>query len=251
MGCPDWVMKRPIAHRGLHERSKGIIENSKQAALAAITRDLAIECDVQISRDGEAMVFHDETLERLTAATGRVDAMLAQDLSALVLKGSEDRILRFTDFLAVINKKVGVICEIKSQFDHDRRLVDRALMIAEGYDGPLAFKSFDPYVVACLKEQAPTRPRGIVSQSHYRPAEWPGLIVQDLFALENLSHWPQTEPHFLSWHVDDLRNAAPSLPRLLAGVPVMAWTVRTQDHLDHARLYADQMVFEGLATNLF
>jgi hypothetical protein len=65
--------------------------------------------------------------------------------------------------------------------------------------------------------------------------------------MANLLHWPDTRPDFLSWRVGDLPAAAPFLARQLAGVPVMAWTVRDQATADRARREADQIVFEGFA----
>ncbi len=79
---PDWIVATPIAHRGLHNAAQGVIENSTSAAQAAIARGFAIECDVQLTADGEAVVFHDFTLDRLTEAVGRVDAMTAAQLAA-------------------------------------------------------------------------------------------------------------------------------------------------------------------------
>lgn len=244
MNRPSWLMARPVAHRGLHDKANGLIENSASAARAAIAKDCAIECDIQLSQDGEAMVFHDFTLERLTAATGRVDAMSAKQLGTLTLTGSQDPIPTLADFLALIAGRVPLVCEIKSRFDGDLWLTRRALDIARHYDGPLVFKSFDPFLVASLKQLAPAIPRGIVSQSHYEEAGWEMLSPEQIFAMENLGHWDETQPDFISWKVRDLRHGAPFIARKLGGVPVMTWTVRTQAEIEEAKLFADQLVFE-------
>jgi len=52
----SWLVARPIAHRGLHDEARGVVENSLASARAAISKNYAIECDVQLSRDGEAVV---------------------------------------------------------------------------------------------------------------------------------------------------------------------------------------------------
>jgi hypothetical protein len=93
----------------------------------------------------------------------------------------------------------------------------------------VAVKSFDPAVVAALRQFAPQVPRGIVAQSHYDDAEWERLSSEARHAMADLLHFPQTQPDFLSWHVGDLPAAAPFLCRHLARIPVMAWTVRTGD----------------------
>ncbi|MGL4440567.1 MAG: glycerophosphodiester phosphodiesterase family protein, partial [Bosea sp. (in: a-proteobacteria)] len=90
---PAWMTARPIAHRGLHVAAAGIVENSPSAALAAIGGDFGIECDVQLSADNEAVVFHDFELDRLTTASGRVDALSAAALGQLTMRGTNDRII--------------------------------------------------------------------------------------------------------------------------------------------------------------
>jgi len=101
--APDWLIARPIAHRGLHNKSNGIIENSISAAQAAVLHGFAIECDVQLSSDGEVFVFHDDKLDRVTAQSGRVDQTTAQDLGAAILRGSKDTIPTLTRFLNELN----------------------------------------------------------------------------------------------------------------------------------------------------
>ena len=245
MNRPAWLMARPVAHRGLHDKAQGLIENSPSAAQAAIARDCAIECDIQLSADGEAMVFHDFTLERLTHATGRVDQHDAKVLSTLILTGGHDVIPTLADFLTLIAERVPLVCEIKSRFDGDLRLTRRAGDVVRRYNGPVVFKSFEPLIVAALKTLAPEIPRGIVSQSHYQEPGWDMLTAEQIFAMENLNHWDETRPDFISWKVRDLRCGAPYLARKLGGVPLMTWTVRSEADIEQARHYADQLVFEN------
>ncbi len=119
---PAWLTARPIAHRGLHDTALGIVENTLSAATAAIGQNYAIECDVQISADGEAIVFHDFELGRLTFGEGRVDRHSARALAALDMRGAQDRIADFSSFLTHVGGRTPVICEIKSRFDGDLRL---------------------------------------------------------------------------------------------------------------------------------
>ena len=119
----SWLTARPIAHRGLHDRNRGIIENSRSAFAAAVAHDYAIECDLQLSADGEAMVFHDATLERLTNETGRVDQLTAAQLSGISLKGSSDCPQTLAELIAEVDDRVGLVIEMKSHWDgHDRRV---------------------------------------------------------------------------------------------------------------------------------
>ncbi len=243
--APDWLVKRPIAHRGLHERAAGRIENSPAAARAAIAGGFAIECDVQLTADGDAVVFHDFDLARLTGATGRVQERKADDLGALTLTGSDDRIPTLGAFLALIDGRAPLICEVKSRFDGDLRLADRVTEIAVGYKGPLAIKSFDPAVIAHLRGQSLGYPLGIVAEADYHDAEWGNLSTERKRDLAEMLHFADSQPDFLSYAVGDLPHAVPHLFRVAIGLPVMTWTVRTPEQRQRAASWADQMVFEG------
>jgi glycerophosphoryl diester phosphodiesterase len=243
--APGWLVERPIAHRGLHDRANGRIENSLSAAAAAMAQGFAIECDVQITSDGEAVVFHDFTLDRLTAGQGRVDAAPARRVTDLALAATDDRIATLADFLAAIGGRTPLICEIKSRFDGDFRLAGRVAEIVDRYEGPAALKSFDPAVIAHLRARGTRCPLGIVAEAHYDDPEWAELSVAQRFALANALHYRETQPDFLSYAVTDLPHAVPFLCRNGIGMPVMTWTVRTPEQRAIAAEHADQIVFEG------
>ena len=241
----EWLVARPIAHRGLHDKAKGVIENTASAAVAAIEAKCAIECDVQVTADGEAVVFHDFALERLTESSGRLDTMKAKALGELGMRGSADRVMRLSDWLALIDGRTVAVIEIKSRFDGDMRLLHRVVEVAREYQGPFALKSFDPAVIETLRETAPEIPRGIVAMNDCEDRGHEPLSRAEIHALANLLHFSRTEPDFLSWRVSDLPCAAPYLCRTQLGLPVMAWTVRTEEERERASLHADQIVFEG------
>lgn len=245
--APGWLVARPIAHRGLHDRAAGVVENTRAAARAATARGFAIECDVRDSADGEAMVFHDDDLARLAGREGLVRELACAALRAMPLVGAADgeTVPTLADVLSTVAGRVPLVVEIKSRFDGDMRLTHRALAVLAGYDGPVAVKSFDPAVVAELRRLAPDVTRGIVAEAHYTHPGWRGLSEERRHAMANLLHLDETRPHFLSWHVGDLPSAAPFLCRRLAGLPVMAWTVRDAAARARAVEHADQIVFEG------
>src|SRR5688500_491535 len=122
---PDWLTARPIAHRGLHDSASGVIENTASAFEAAIAGNYAIECDVQLSADGEAMVHHDDVLGRLTDGAGRLDAMQAADLKRVPFKATADRMLTLPNLCALVAGRATVLVELKSRFDGDVRLPRR------------------------------------------------------------------------------------------------------------------------------
>jgi glycerophosphoryl diester phosphodiesterase len=245
MSAPVWLVARPIAHRGLHDRPAGIVENTLSAAEAAIQGGFAIECDVQDTADGEAVVFHDHMLERLTGERGSVRARRAADLTGLVVASTHDRIPTLQAFLGRIAGRTPLIIEIKSRFDGDMTLTRRTIEVVRSYTGPVALKSFDPAVVATLRQAAPDLPRGIVAESSYDDHEWDKLGNDMKRELANLLHFPRTQPDFLSWRVHDLPCAAPFLCRHLGHLPVMTWTVRSEEDRRRAVAHADQMIFEG------
>lgn len=244
MAAPAWLTARPIAHRGLHVRDNGVIENTIGAARAAIAHGFGIECDVQLTRDGEAVVFHDFKLDRLTEATGPVAGRSAAELAAIPMKGTSDRIPTLGAFLAEIGGRVPLVCEIKSAFDGDLRLARRTAEVIAAYAGPVVLKSFDPDIVTALIGLT-DRPRGFVGENDYLHGEWDRLSAQLKHDMRNLLQLERMKPDFLSWQVKDLDTAVPFLARKGLGLPVMTWTVRTPEHRAKAAQWADQMVFES------
>ncbi|SFI12397.1 Glycerophosphoryl diester phosphodiesterase [Bosea sp. OK403] len=241
-----WLVARPIAHRGLHDAKVGLIENSLSAAEAAIAGGFGIECDVQLSADGEAMVFHDFVLDRLTAETGLVNARSAQALAEIALTDSSDRIPTLNTFLDAVAGRVPLVIEVKSRFDGALALAQRTAEIVNQRSGqPIVLKSFDPVIVTALRKLAPGIPRGIVAMSDYSYPDYDHLDATQKHALANLLHFGESQPDFLSWKVADLPSAAPYLCREALGLPVMSWTVRNAQDRERAALHADQMVFEG------
>ncbi len=246
MAAESWLTARPIAHRGLHDKARGVIENSPAAALAAIAGRYAIECDVQLSSDGEALVFHDFTLDRLTAEKGSVRSRKAAELQAIALTGSSDRIPTLAAFIDMIAGRVPLVVEIKSLFDGDMALTARTLdIIAARKPWPIVVKSFDPKIVAEVRRLAPSVTRGIVAMNDYNYPDYKHLSAEERHAMANLLHFRETRPDFISWRVRDLPSAAPFLTRGALDLPLMTWTVRTPEDRARATAYADQMVFEG------
>jgi glycerophosphoryl diester phosphodiesterase len=244
--APDWLTARPIAHRGLHSKQSGLVENTPAAAAAAIAKNYAIECDIQRTNDGEAVVFHDFTLNRLMRAEGRVDTFRAHELGQLSYKDGDQRIVSLPDFLIRIGGRTAVIVEIKSRYDGDMRLADRAMAAVTAYAGPACLKCFDPAVLVHLRGAGAVCPLGLVAQAHYDTSEeWAGLPQDRRASFADLRDFPLARPDFVSWNQSDLPHAVPMLCREGIGMPVMTWTVRSREALARGRLWADQIIFEG------
>ncbi|HXW72785.1 MAG TPA: glycerophosphodiester phosphodiesterase family protein [Methylocella sp.] len=233
-------MARPIAHRGLHGRQTGLIENSAAAARAAIAHNYAIECDVQCSHDGEAMVFHDAALERLTQREGCVGAFKAEELSHFSYKDSDEKIITLRTLLELVNSRVTLIVEIKSRYDGDMRLTDRVLNLITTYSGPIGVKSFDPAILLRARAKGIPCPLGLVAQAHH-DSEEPAAIVPT----RDSSLFDAMKPDFISFALHDLPHPAIAACRMNMGLPVMTWTVRSEHDRERALAYADQIIFEG------
>src|SRR3954454_15686493 len=125
MRAPDWLTARPVAHRGLHDLARGIVENMPGAAQAAVDGRFAIECDIQLSADGEAMVHHDDALGRLTEGSDALADKTAAELKQVAFRSTPERMMTLGELCALIAGRVPLLIEVKSRFDGDRRLVAR------------------------------------------------------------------------------------------------------------------------------
>jgi glycerophosphoryl diester phosphodiesterase len=243
--APDWLTARPVAHRGLHDRIRGVIENMPGAAQAAVDGNFAIECDIQLSADGEAMVHHDDALGRLTDGTGALLGMTAAQLQAVKFKDTSEQMMTLGDLCALVQGRVPLVIEVKSHFDGDRKLVARMAQVLGTYRGPAVGMSFDPDQVLALRELMPQLPRGIIAQRRYDAADWPQASPAQRRGMEHLRHAFHTRPDFVAYWVDELPAAAPWIARHVFGLPLLTWTVRTPEQRQRAARYADQMIFEG------
>ena len=243
----SWLTARPIAHRGLHDRSTGVIENTLGAAARAVEKRYNIEVDLLLSADEEVVVFHDDTLERLTTAAGRVDRHTMAQLRAIPMRDTTDRIPTLDDLLALVDGRVGLCLELKSTFPRrpDERLVEQVAARLARYRGPVVTKSFDPEVVAAANRIMPAVAHGIVADRADEVEYYARFTRMERFALRHLLHAPRTRPKFVSYCVGDLPAPGPWLARRVFGLPVISWTVRSEEARRRVLHHADQIVFEG------
>jgi glycerophosphoryl diester phosphodiesterase len=238
---PDWLTARPVAHRGLHDASSGVIENNEAGFRAAIAGNYSIECDIQITADGEAMVHHDDALGRLTDGAGALKTMTAAELKQVAFKATSDRMLTLGELCDLTAGKVALVIELKSRFDGDLRLASRAAKVLSAYQGPAAVMSFDPEPIGALRDLASALPRGLVAMQ--RGASNPATSGPSAtrFVMQALA----ARLNFLAYRVQDLGTVIPSTARNILGLPLLTWTVRTPEDRARAARHADQMIFEG------
>jgi glycerophosphoryl diester phosphodiesterase len=245
MRAPAWLTARPVAHRGLHDISRGIVENMPGAIDAAIAGNFAIEVDIQLSADGEAMVHHDDALGRLTEGFGGLLQKTAAELKAVKFKATGEHMMSLSDLCTRVAGRVPLVIEVKSHFDGDRKLVTRMAEVLASYSGPAVGMSFDPDQVLALRQIAPDLPRGIVAQHDYDDDYWSKLTKEQRDSMLYLRHGFHTQPHFVAFWVNQLPAPAPWIARNIFGCPLLTWTVRTPEQRARAARYADQMIFEG------
>lgn len=233
----SWLGEWDYAHRGLH--GMGLPENSPAAFAAAIARGMGIECDIQRSRDGQAIVFHDATLDRLTAEQGRVSERDADELGRIGLTGGGDTIPTLRQLLDQVAGQVPLLIEIKSPKDSKGRISALCLSVRrvlEGYQGNHAIMSFDPRIVGWFARHSPLTVRGMVVTEEDDKA-LPGMIRR------RLALW-HSRPDFLAYDIRDLPSRFASAQRK-RGLPVLTWTVRNAEYRERAAAHADAPIAEG------
>ncbi|MEM9583872.1 MAG: glycerophosphodiester phosphodiesterase family protein [Pseudomonadota bacterium] len=246
MTLPRAFLERPITHRGLHDPSKGIIENSRDAFQAAIDAGFGIECDLQLSRDDQPMVFHDYGLGRLTDETGPIRRRNTKDLQNTPLKGGANTIDTLRDILKLVDGQVPLLIELKDQDGamgpQIGLLEDRTAEALSTYNGDVAVMSFNPYSTTRLKQLMPERACGITT-SAFAPGDWP-LSKSRCAELRDIPDYEASGACFISHEASDLDR--PRIAELKAkGAAVLCWTIKSQAQADAALKIADNITFEG------
>lgn len=238
-----------VAHRGLHTADKTTPENSMPAFLAAGAAGYGIELDVQLSRDGEVLVFHDDTLDRVTGASGRLDARDWAELRTLRLCGSEEGIPRFETLLeklAAQGSAGPLIVELKTG-PRNPLLCQKTLALLRGYPGSYCIESFDPRILAWFRRHAPEVLRGQLTQP-YAEFRTGGLPVVRAFALSRCLGNFAARPQFIAWGPGPKNLPKNLLIRLAEGFGALRvrWTVRDTDIPALEALHAgyDALIFE-------
>ena len=249
---PPAFLHTPLAHRGYHAVKEGRPENSRAAFRAALAAGYGIELDVQVSRDGQAMVFHDEALLRLTGVAGLVADRDAADLGKIALLGGDEGIPTLAQVLALVGGRVPLLIEIK---DRQGALVatdggtEAAVVRAlAGYAGPVAVMSFNPASVAEIARTASHLPRGITTDP-YDPAEWSPLPVATCNRLRASPDYNAVGASFISHTAGDLGAVRVAALRA-QGAAILCWTIRSAAAEAEARRLADNVTFEGYAAQV-
>jgi glycerophosphoryl diester phosphodiesterase len=232
---PIWLTLRPYAHRGLHNDLR--VENSRAAFEAAIAAGNGIELDVQATSCGSAFVLHDAELDRLCRRSGRLDAIAADEAATVALRGCDETLLSLREALELVDERVPVLIEVKSQprMEAAEALCGSVRDELLYYRGPAAVMSFDPRIVEWFMIQAPEILRGLVV------SEESGDLIN--------GWWKRhlalkiARPDFLAYDIRSLPSRFAASQRR-SGRPILAWTVRTLGETQRAARHADQIIHE-------
>ena len=248
----DEFRRVPLAHRGLHDVTDGRPENSRAGLRAAIDAGYGIEIDLQLSRDGRPMVFHDYHLGRLTAEQGPIRQRDAAELATIPLAGGNEGIPDLSGVLGLVAGRVPLLVELKDQHgqmgETDGTLEAATARALVGYAGPVAVMSFNPAMVARMATLAPKVPRGIVTCG-FRGDDWPLLGPETRARLREIPDYAASGSQFVSQHIHQLDT--PRIAALRAeGATILCWTVRSVEAERMARRLADNITFEGYLPGL-
>ena len=233
MSSIDWLKKRPIAHRGLHDLNKDRWENTLSAFDAAAKASFAIECDVHLTKDGGVVVFHDDDLQRLAGREGRICELTTMEATALHVGGTADHVPTLRQMLDLVDGRVPVVIELKGIEGRDDGLVAAVAKELASYAGEAAIMSFDHHLIRRFKTDAPGIPGGLTAE---------GTRTEDFerhFSM--LAH----DLSFVSYNVHHLPNPFVTFVRDRLHIPVISWTVRDKEMQKHSDLNVDQITFEG------
>lgn len=230
------------AHRGLHDGGRA--ENSLSAFRAAVEHGYGIELDVRLSRDGELVVFHDPTLNRVCGIEGRVIDMTAEELSKVSLSDTGEGVPTFSQVLKLVDGAVPLLIEIKMEGD-EKGVAEKLCAELDGYKGDYIVESFNPIALRIMKKRKPEVLRGILSTRYEDIEKYKGKFLYCTL-LQGLYLNFLFRPDFIAY--DKEGHAVKNLRkiRMKYGTPLLAWTVKNGEDEAEAISYGfDSIIFEG------
>ncbi len=240
---PKAFLTLPLAHRGLH--GPNCAENSLEAFEAALEAGYGIELDVQGTRDGHAVVFHDSTLDRMTDETGLVRDRSLEEMQAIPLKGGGS-IIALDALLARVNGQVPVLVEIKDctgTLERADDLLEAAVARSVKDHGNVAVMSFNPSIVGALATRLPDTPRGLVTEV-FTSSGWPHAAVETLDRLSRIEDYDTVGASFIS-HDHASLDTCPVAELKARGSDILCWTIKSPEDEARARKVAQNITFEG------
>ena len=236
----NWIVQKPIAHRGLHNGCS-IPENSLVAFESAIRHNYPIELDIHLLSDGSLAVFHDQYLTRMTGINGKLAEHNSSTVRQLKLLDSDQYIPLIEEVFELVNGKVPILIEIKNK-GKVGKIEPILLNKLSHYYGEYAVQSFNPFSIAWFKNNAPNILRGQLSTDFkFENLEW----HKKIFLKNLLTNWVSS-PNFIGYDIQNLPYFPVTLARQVFNCPILAWTVKNEEDKIKASKYADNFIFENI-----
>lgn len=233
----EWL----YAHRGLHNNEAKVPENSLAAFQKAVEAGFGIELDVQVSRDGVPVVFHDFTLDRMCGVEGKVCDYSYEELRRFTLLGAGERIPAFSEVLKLVDGRTPLIVELKTERTDMSvcRAVDR---LCRHYKGLYCIESFNPLAVFWYRRHRREIVRGQLADAFIKEGEYVGTVS---FLLQNLMFNWVGKPDFIAYNCKYPKMLSARLCKMLYRSKAAAWTIRSREELAEARKYYDMFIFDS------
>ncbi|SCK04451.1 cytoplasmic glycerophosphodiester phosphodiesterase [uncultured Clostridium sp.] len=235
----EWLTNTKFAHRGLYSDDGMIPENSLEAFKKAIENNYGIELDVSFTKDKKTVVFHDDNLLRMTGLNKKISDCTLEELQSLYLNDTDYKIPTFNEVLELVDGKVPLIIEIKSNRDRDG-LCNSVKKELNDYNGRFCIESFDPLIMSRIKKNMPDVIRGQLSMKFTKDNKAPKSLK---IALEYLLLNFKSRPHFIAYNWIDSDNLSLRVLRKL-GIMTVAWTVNSEKALEVSNERFDTIIFE-------
>lgn len=232
----DWMKSSPIAHRGLHNSENQVFENTLSAASAAIDQGFNIEVDMHLASDGKVVIFHDDTLLRLTEDNRNTRDLTSKELAKLKIANSNDHIATLDELLEQTNGQTGLVLEMKGMVGQDDGFVESIANSLKKYQGPVAIMSFFHWLLIDAREICPQIPLGLTAKGEDN-ANKSHKMIADQCDVDFVSY---SAKHFPNQFCQDFRNT---------GKPLICWTIKSPEQAIEALQYCDQITFEGFDPN--
>ncbi|MGI6255469.1 MAG: glycerophosphodiester phosphodiesterase family protein [Acutalibacter sp.] len=231
--------KYDYAHRGLHDKDKGVPENSLKAFDLAVRGGFGMEFDLQLTKDGLVVVHHDLTIKRTCGVDRNINEMTYEELSGYRLFGTEERVPLFTEVLQLVGGRTPLIIELKS-YDRQEELCQKTVDLLKGYSGLYCVESFDPRIVRWFRQHQPQVVRGQLMCR--RPQENMSALAD--FVGRNLMTNFYTRPNFEAYDFRTRSNGSLKAARRVFGMQEVSWTLRSLEDYRVAKNDGCLCIFE-------
>lgn len=234
------------AHRGLHDKSIGVPENSMAAFRRAAEHGFPSELDVHLLTDGSLAVFHDSALQRVTGREGVIETLAAAQLADYKLGGTEETIPQLCDVLALYEGTgLPLLVELKSYRKNFDALTARTVEELDRFHVPYVMESFDPRCLLWLRRNRPEIIRGQLAQNFLGASEVTGLSHAQKRILTHMDFNRVTKPNFVSFRFEDRNTLSLRRIKRFKSADIYYWTIRSRADMETAEAEGAQPIFEG------